>query len=213
MSHRSRRARVFAHAAMVAAVVAALVLAGAPGPVRAQVFLAADAHPPFSIGPLLVLASVAPELGSVAVRVSWNLTLAPHARREDVRQDLYLLWPAEVEGATEPGAAEPGVRSFVQERASRSPGRGGTRSAPATAHTSAPPPRARVSTWWPRSSRSTGEAPTRPSPASARSSGPRPMQVRPVLGSPDNGQAGGKIVRGGRALAGKAPGRPGGRSR
>jgi hypothetical protein len=103
---------MFAHAAMAAA----LLLAGLPGAARAQVFLAADPHPPFSIGPLLVLASVTPELGSVAVRVSWSLTLAPQARRDDVRQDLYLLWPAEVEGPTEPGAAEPVVRSFVQER-------------------------------------------------------------------------------------------------
>jgi hypothetical protein len=96
--------------------VAALLLAGAPGAARAQVFLAADPHPPFSIGPLLVLASVTPELGSVAVRVSWSLTLAPQIRREDVHQDLYLLWPAEVEGPTEPGAAAPEVRTFVQER-------------------------------------------------------------------------------------------------
>jgi hypothetical protein len=94
----------------------ALVLGATPGIGRAQVFLASRPHPEFAIGPLLVVGSVQPDLGPVAMRVSFSLTLPPNGDVEDVRQDLYLLWPAEVAGGSAPGAPDPALRTYVEER-------------------------------------------------------------------------------------------------
>jgi len=99
-----------------AGIIAALLLVGAPAAAPGQVFLATDPHPPFSIGPFFVVANVTPDLRSVAVRLSFSLTFPPPARAEDMRQDLYLLWPAELAEATAPGPAEPGLRRFVEAR-------------------------------------------------------------------------------------------------
>lgn len=95
-------------------VVALPVLVAPPAP--AQVFLAAEPHPPFSIGPLFMVASVTPDLSSVTVRVSWSLTPARRAPAEAMRQDLYVLWPAELVEATAPGEGDPILRRFVEER-------------------------------------------------------------------------------------------------
>ena len=46
-----------------------------------------------------------PDLGPVSVRVSFGLTLPPNGHLEDMRQDLYLLWPAEVADGSAPGAS------------------------------------------------------------------------------------------------------------
>ena len=99
-----------------AGIVAALVLVGAPAVAPGQVFLATDPHPPFSIGPLFAAATVTPDLRSVAVRLSFSLTFSPRPRVEDIHQDLYLLWPAELAEPTAPGPAEAGLRRFVEER-------------------------------------------------------------------------------------------------
>jgi hypothetical protein len=93
-----------------------LALGAVPGVGQAQVFLASRPHPEFAIGPLLVVAGVQPDLGPVAVRVSFGLTLPPNARVEDLHQDIYLLWPAEVASASVPGAADPELRRYVEER-------------------------------------------------------------------------------------------------
>src|SRR5262245_9176591 len=98
------------------AVAAALLVLAAATPARGQVFLASRPHPEFSIGPVFILASVTPELGPVSVRVSWGLTLQPRVRPDDVRQTLYLLWPAEVAEATVGGIARPGLRGYVEDR-------------------------------------------------------------------------------------------------
>ena len=81
-----------------------LVLSTIPEVVQAQVFLASRPHPEFAVGPLLIVAGVQPDLGPVSVRVSFGLTLPPNARVEEMRQDLYLLWPAEVAGGSAPGS-------------------------------------------------------------------------------------------------------------
>jgi hypothetical protein len=94
----------------------ALALGALPGVGQAQVFLASRPHPEFAIGPLLIVARVQPDLGPVAVRVSFGLTLPPNARVEDMQQDLYLLWPAEVASASASGAADPALRRYVEER-------------------------------------------------------------------------------------------------
>jgi hypothetical protein len=96
--------------------VLALVLSAIPSVGRAQVFLASRPHPEFAIGPLLSVTGVQPDLGPVAVRLSFGLTLPPNGRVEDMRQDLYLLWPAEVAGGPAPGVADPALRGYVEER-------------------------------------------------------------------------------------------------
>ena len=96
--------------------VLALALGAVPAVGQAQVFLASRPHPEFAIGPLLVVAGVQPDLGPVATRVSFGLTLPPNARLEDLRQDIYLLWPAEVGGGSASGAADPDLRRYVEER-------------------------------------------------------------------------------------------------
>lgn len=94
---------------MRALLVAALLVAASPCAARAQVFLAAAPHPDFAIGPLFVVANVRPDLGPVTVNLSFSLT-APRGRRAaDIRQDLYLLWPAEVAESTAPGEPDPAL--------------------------------------------------------------------------------------------------------
>src|SRR5215471_18598834 len=93
-----------------------LSLGFAPRDGASQVFLASRPHPDFAIGPLLVAAGVRPDLGPVSVRISFGLTLPPNAQMEDVAQDLYVLWPAEVAGGTAPGSPDPTLRAYVEER-------------------------------------------------------------------------------------------------
>ena len=85
-------------------------------PSSAQVFLGSQPHPDFTIGPLFIVATVTPELAPVAVRVSWGLTLSAGRRPDDVRQDLYLLWPSELVAGTAAGTPDPALRRYVEER-------------------------------------------------------------------------------------------------
>ena len=86
-----------------------------PAPAAAQVFLASEPHPAYAIGPLFVIANVKPDL-SVLVNVSFSLTPRAGARLEDAKQDLYLLWPAELTDATTPGGADPALVRDVTTR-------------------------------------------------------------------------------------------------
>ncbi|HJR01047.1 MAG TPA: hypothetical protein VKA83_05415, partial [Methylomirabilota bacterium] len=74
--------------------VALLLLAA--GPVQAQLFLASRPDPPFTVGPLMVSATVREEAGPVPVVVTWSLVLPPDRQAADVAQDIYLLWPGEI---------------------------------------------------------------------------------------------------------------------
>ena len=94
----------------------AVALGLAPRDGVAQVFLATRPHPEFAIGPLLVVAGVRPDLGPISVRVSFGLTLPPNGHLEDMQQDLYLLWPAEVADASASGAPDPALRAYVEHR-------------------------------------------------------------------------------------------------
>ena len=87
-----------------------------PAPGHSQVFLASEPHPDFLIGPLFVVASVNPGQPNVVVNLSWSLTTGPITSKADIAQDLYLLWPAEIAGATAPGAAEPQLVREVERR-------------------------------------------------------------------------------------------------
>lgn len=72
----------------------ALILA--PAPAGAQLFVASRPDPPFTIGPLMVRATVREGPGPVPVVVGFSLQLAPDRKATDVAQDVFLLWPGEV---------------------------------------------------------------------------------------------------------------------
>src|SRR5258708_25425179 len=79
----------------------ALLLLLAPAPVQAQLFLASRPEPPFTVGPLMVSATVREETGPVPVVVTWSLLLPPDRQAADVAQDIYLPGPAR-SGTTRP---------------------------------------------------------------------------------------------------------------
>ena len=74
----------------------AVALLLAPAPARAQLFIASRPDPPFTVGPLMVQATVREGPGPVPVVVAWSLQLPANRRAADVAQDLFLLWPGEV---------------------------------------------------------------------------------------------------------------------
>jgi len=91
------------------ALVALLALTGfLPPAASAQVLLASEPHPDFTVGPLFVIATVRPDL-TVTVNLSFSLTPRPGVSRAAMEQDLFLLWPAEVAEATAPGPADPAL--------------------------------------------------------------------------------------------------------
>src|SRR2546422_581034 len=95
---------------------AGLVLAASPGAARAQVFLATRPHPDFTIGPLFVRATVTPALGTTAVDVLWSLVIPPTKSATDLEQDLYLLWPDEVDTLRVEGKPDPDLARYVEAR-------------------------------------------------------------------------------------------------
>ena len=95
---------------------ALLLLVGLPGRGRAQVFLASQPHPNFAIGPLFVTVAVQSDLSPVMVTLSWSLTPQLPDASADTGQALYLLWPAELVEATAPGAADPELTAYVEQR-------------------------------------------------------------------------------------------------
>lgn len=103
-------------ATRVAAALLALLTAGAavPGAAGAQVFLAAEPRPPFTIGPLFVRATVGPELAPVAVDLLWGLVWPPAGGGGG--GDLYLLWPGAVTGDPALGKPDPELAHFVEGR-------------------------------------------------------------------------------------------------
>lgn len=94
----------------------ALLLAGAPAPGHAQLFLASRPHPEFMIGPLFVRASVTPALGPVTVDVLWSLVIPPTRSAGEFEQDLYLLWPGSVTGDASAGPPDPALARYVEAR-------------------------------------------------------------------------------------------------
>ena len=97
------------------ALVAALALTGAlPSASAAQIFLASKAHPEFAVGPLFLIANVRPDL-SVTVNLSFSLTLRQGAARAAMKQDLFLLWPAEVAESTAPGPVDPALARDIHD--------------------------------------------------------------------------------------------------
>jgi hypothetical protein len=93
-----------------------LLVAGAPAPSAAQLFLASRPHPEFRIGPLFVRAGITPALGPVTLDVLWSLEIPPTRSALDVEQDLYLLWPGAVDGLRSDGPPDPALTRYVESR-------------------------------------------------------------------------------------------------
>ena len=98
------------------AIVVTLLLGLLPAPTHAQVFLASTPHPEFAIGPLFITGTVRPDLGPVTVSVSWSVVTPPRRSADASKQDLYLLWPAEVAAPTTPGPADPELPRYLETR-------------------------------------------------------------------------------------------------
>ena len=83
------------------------MLVAAPGAATAQVFLSSQPKPEFEIGPLTVRATVEPKAGPIEVVVLFSLVVPASSRTGSVEQNLYLLWPGEVDGEPVAGAPDP----------------------------------------------------------------------------------------------------------
>lgn len=88
----------------------------APAPVQAQLFLASRPEPPFTVGPLMVRATVREAPGTVPVVVTWSLRVPPERRAADVAQDIYLLWPGEVRNDVPDGKPDAALARYVTEQ-------------------------------------------------------------------------------------------------
>jgi hypothetical protein len=99
-----------------AGLLAAVLLGALPSASGAQVFMASRPHPPFTIGPLYVRATVTPQLGDLAIDVFWSVVLPPGGSPRDAEGDLFLLWPSALISAANLGPSDPTVVRFVEER-------------------------------------------------------------------------------------------------
>src|SRR5215471_1747551 len=86
-----------------------------PGSAGAQVFLASEPHPEFSVGPVFAIANVKRDL-SVVVNLSFSLVPRVGAPTSALDQDLYLLWPAEIVEPTAAGPADPVLARDIEAR-------------------------------------------------------------------------------------------------
>ena len=83
-----------------------LALAGAlgPGPAAAQVFIASKPHPEFWIAPVFITANVreqdvAHRPGPLTIQISFSVAPPPARDPSEFAQDLYLLWPGDLQGS------------------------------------------------------------------------------------------------------------------
>lgn len=79
-------------------------------------FLASRPNPDFTVGPLFVRATVTPALGAAQVDILFSLVIPPARSGAAIEQDLYLLWPDEVDRLTAEGAPDPALAKYVEER-------------------------------------------------------------------------------------------------
>src|SRR4029450_2429074 len=93
---------------LIALVGLSFLLSSAPRSAIAQVFIASQPKPDFTIGPLFVRANVGPKAGPIDVTVLFSVVPAA-AAKDQPAQDLYLLWPGAVDGEPGAGAPAPGV--------------------------------------------------------------------------------------------------------
>ena len=99
-----------------ACLLAALIVASAPGGAHAQLFLGSRANPGLSVGPLFVKATVTPALDVVIIDVMWSLTVPPDRSAADLEQTIHLLWPGEIVADPAAGKADPAVNRYLEDR-------------------------------------------------------------------------------------------------
>jgi hypothetical protein len=92
---------------LIAVVGLVVRLLAAPDAATAQVFIASHPTPEFTIGPLFVRANVGPAAGPVDVTVLFSVVAPATIGSNAVAQDIYLLWPGEVDGESVAGAPDP----------------------------------------------------------------------------------------------------------
>ena len=68
------------------------------------------------VGPLSIRANVGPGQGPVEVGVLFSLVVPATVKPDSVAQDLYLLWPGEVDGEAVAGAPDAELRRSVEAR-------------------------------------------------------------------------------------------------
>ena len=98
------------------AILAAMALAVAPAAAHGQVFIASQPKPEFTVGPLFVRANVGPRHGPIEVSVLFSLVVPATVKSDALAQDLYLLWPGEVDGEAVAGAPDPALRKSIEGR-------------------------------------------------------------------------------------------------
>jgi hypothetical protein len=96
-----------------AGLVAALLLA-VPAVADAQLFLAAQPHPEFMVGPLFLRANVTPALGDITIDVLFSLVVPPTVTPGELDQDLYFLWPGAIASAPDAGPPDPALARQVE---------------------------------------------------------------------------------------------------
>src|SRR4029434_8877810 len=101
---------------LIALVGLSLLLSSAPHDAIAQVFIASQPKPDFTIGPLFVRATVGPKAGPIDVTVLFSVVAPAGPGKGEAPQHLYLLWPGAGDGETVPGAPDPELRRAVEER-------------------------------------------------------------------------------------------------
>jgi hypothetical protein len=85
-----------------------------PAAAAAQVFLASEPHPDFTIGPLSIRGTVTPDVGPMPLDIVFSIVV-PARRTADIGQDLYLLWPGPVTG-DKGGSGDPTLARYVRDR-------------------------------------------------------------------------------------------------
>ena len=88
----------------------------APAAAYGQVFISTQPKPEFMVGPLSIRANVGPGHGPIEVGVLFSLVMPATVKPDSVAQDLYLLWPGEVDGEAVAGAPDPELRRGVEAR-------------------------------------------------------------------------------------------------
>jgi hypothetical protein len=103
------------HARLLCALITGMTLL-VPGVARAQLFFASRPEPPFTIGPLMIRAKIDEGVSTVTIHALWSLVFPTSVRPADIAQDLYLLWPGEMEADPALGKADPALARFAEER-------------------------------------------------------------------------------------------------
>lgn len=94
----------------------AALVAGVPAPAHAQLFFSSQPAPAQSIGPLIVRASLSPEMGPARVSILFGVVTPPAFDPGDAPRDLYLLWPGEVQHDPALGERDAALARYVEER-------------------------------------------------------------------------------------------------